>query len=126
MTRPAIACLNANMAKLPEETTQTVLSLKQQLLDTVDEATAAEFVLFERFGETNRNIRYLDELKSVAERAESSFVRLSNFQIRIASAQPTISSDMLELLTRSITRIQVEVPALERSVQEVKIEWNLP
>jgi len=44
------------MAKLPEETTETINSLKQQLLDIVDEATAVEFALFERFGETDRTI----------------------------------------------------------------------
>lgn len=113
------------MARLPEETTLTILSLKQQLLEIVDNSTAAEFALFERFGETERTMYYLNELKSVAERSTSWFSRLSNLQIRIASAQPAVPSDMLELLIQSLTRIQAEVPALERSVQEVKIEWNL-
>jgi hypothetical protein len=113
------------MAKLTEETTATINSLKQQLLNTVDDATAAEFALFERFGGTERTIHYLNELKSVAERSTSWFSRLSSLEIRIASSQPTVPSDMLELLIQSFTRIQAEVPALERSVQEVKIEWNL-
>lgn len=113
------------MAKLPEETTITINSLKQQLLNTVDDAIAGEFTLFERFGETERTIRYLNELKSVAERSTSWFSRLSSLEIRIASSQPTVPSDMLELLIQLFTRIQAEVPALERSVQEVKIEWNL-
>lgn len=52
------------MAKLPGETTETVNSLKQQLLDIVDQATAVEFALFERFGETDRTIIVLDELKN--------------------------------------------------------------
>ncbi len=98
--------------------------MKQQLLDIVDDATAAEFALFELYGETERTMRYLNELTSVAERSTSWFSRLSNLH-RIASAQPSVPSDMLELLIQSLTRIQAEVPALERSVQEVKIEWNL-
>lgn len=83
-------------------------------------------MLFERFGETNRTIIVLHELKSVTERATPWFSRLSNFQLRIAEAQPTTPFDMLDLLAQTIERIQVEVPAMERSIQEVKEDWNLP
>lgn len=33
---------------------------------------------------------------------------------------------MLNLVNQSIERIQIEIPAMERSIQEVKTEWNLP
>jgi hypothetical protein len=36
----------------------TVSFLKRQLLDIIDEATAAEFLLFERFGEKDRTMSY--------------------------------------------------------------------
>jgi hypothetical protein len=50
--------------------------LKQQLLDILDSTTAAELMLFERFGETVTTISVLEELKSVAERSTSWFSRV--------------------------------------------------
>jgi hypothetical protein len=114
------------MAKLPEATTETVNSLKQQLLDIVDRATAVEFALFERFGETDRTIIVLDELKNVSQEAASWFSQLSNLQLWIAEAQPVATSDMLELLAQRIASTQFKIPAWERSIQEVEIDWNLP
>jgi hypothetical protein len=114
------------MAKLPPETTATIWTLKQRLLDIVDEATAAELVLFERSGETDSTIIVLDELKDIAEQAQARFSQLSSLQLRIADAQPTVPLDMLELLTQVISNTQQRIPALERSVEEIKIEWSLP
>lgn len=114
------------MAKLPEETTVSINILKQQLLDVIDKSTAAEFMLFERFGETETTIPILEELKSVAERSTSWFSRFVNLQLRIAQSQPTDTFDMLKLLSEAIVRIQAEAPAMERSIQEVKIDWNVP
>ncbi len=37
----------------------------------------------------------------------------------------TAPPDMLDLLAQAIARTQARIPALERSIQEVKIEWNL-
>lgn len=114
------------MAKLPAETTETIWRLKRQLLDIVDEATAAEAMLFSRYGETSETIIALDELKSVAEQAASRFSQLSSLQLRIAEAQPSVAPDMLELVTEVIAHTQDNVPALERSVQEIKLDWSLP
>lgn len=113
------------MAKLPEETTVTINNLKQQLLGILDNSTATEFMLFERFSETETTISILEELKSVAERSTSWFSRLV-IQLRIAQSQPTATFDMLKLLSEAIVRIQAEAPAMERSIQEVKIDWNVP
>jgi hypothetical protein len=113
------------MAKLPAKTTEIVFHLKQQLLIIVDTATATELTLFNSFGETDLTISYLEELKSVAEKAGSRFSQLSTLQLQIAEAQPTVSTDMLELLDRAITQNQVRISAWERSIQEVKLEWNL-
>jgi len=114
------------MAKFPHELAEIIWNLKRQLLEIVDAATAAELTPFELFGETSDTMPFLDELKSVAERATPWFSRLSNFQLRIAESQLTIPGDMLNLVNQSIARIQMEIPAMERSIQEVKTEWNLP
>ena len=114
------------MAKLPEETTKTINNLKQQSLEIVNEATAVELTIFERFGETQTTLSYMDEMKSVGDEATSSFSRLSTLQLQIAKAQPIAPGDILELMNRAIARTQARIPAWERSIQEVKIEWNLP
>lgn len=79
----------------------------------------------DEFGETEATISYLDEMKNVADYAESSYSQLSTLQLQIAKAQPTAPPDMLDLLAQAITRTQARIPALERSIQEVKMEWNL-
>jgi hypothetical protein len=115
------------MAKFQNELAEIIWNLKRQLLDIIDAAaTTAELTLFELFGETSDTLPFLDKLKSVAERAAPWFSRLSNFQLRIAESQPVIPADMLNLVNQSIERIQREIPAMERSIQEVKTEWNLP
>ena len=113
------------MAKLPIEESETIWTLKRQLLEIVNTATAAEDALFRNHDETELTIVVLDELQRVSERSTPWFSRLSNLQVRIAESQPDIAFDMLDLLNGTIAQIQVEMPALERSIQEVKQDWNL-
>jgi hypothetical protein len=113
------------MAKLPSDVNETLWLLKKQLLIIVDKAKAAELALFEHLGETEDTIIVLDELSDIAEQAVTRFSQLSNLQIRMAEAQPTVSPDMLDLVTQSIIHIQQRVPALERSVEEIIIDWGL-
>lgn len=115
-----------NMADLPSETTEIINQLKQQSLNIVNKALTLELTIFELFGETDATIAALDEMKSAAENAESSYSQLSTIQLQIAQAQPVASSDMLQLLERAIARTQARIPALERSIEEVKMEYNLP
>ncbi|MBW4621267.1 MAG: hypothetical protein KME17_18145 [Cyanosarcina radialis HA8281-LM2] len=114
------------MAKLPSETTEIINNLKQQSLDIVDDATAIELTIFELLGETQQTLSYMDEMKNVADEAASSFSQLSTLQLQIAQAQPNATPDLLRLLSQVIARTQARIPALERSIQEVKMEWNLP
>ena len=114
------------MAKLPNELEEKIWSLKRQLLEIADRAKGAEFTLFERFGETERTISYLDELLSVAEQATERFSQFSSIQIRIVNAQPNVLPDMLELVNRVVVTTQERIPALERSIEEIKTEWRLP
>ena len=114
------------MAKLPNETLETIWSLLKQLSQVVEDASEAEFALFERFGETDSTIASLDEFKGVAIDAASRYSQLSNIRLRIAEVQPTAPDDMLRLLEQAISQNQLRIPAMERSIQEIKIEWNLP
>lgn len=90
------------MAKLPDETIQTIFNLQRRLLERIDEATATEAMIFERFGEVEETIPELEELQNVRERATSSYSRLYSLLLRIAEAQPTATSATLNLLAQSI------------------------
>lgn len=113
------------MAKLPPETLEAIWTLLKQLSQVVEDAGEAEFTLFERFGETDSTLPYLTYLKNVAEESASRYSQLANIRLRIAEAQPNTPADMLGLLDQGINQSQSRIPALERTVQEIKIEWNL-
>ena len=113
------------MAKLPPDLAEMIWNLKQQLLDIIDSASQAEFTLFDNFGETDRTIDYLEQLQSVAEQAEDRFTQFCTIQRRIAKAQPSATSDLLNLLTEVISYTQIRIPVWERSIEEIKIEWRL-
>ncbi len=113
------------MGKLNPQTTETIWDLQRQLLEIIDAAKTLELSLFDSFGETERSISYLDELQSIAEQATDRFSRFSTFQIRIANTQPPISPDIIDLVDRVIESTQQKIPALERSIQEIRQEWRL-
>jgi hypothetical protein len=113
-----------NIAKLGPETTEIINRLRQEAFDIVDEATALEFGIFDRFGETELVLSYMDEMKNVADEAIALLSRLSTLQLQVAQSQPAAAPAMLELLEQAIQRTLVRIPALERSIQEVKVEWN--
>ncbi|HEY9873326.1 MAG TPA: hypothetical protein V6D12_07805 [Candidatus Obscuribacterales bacterium] len=114
------------MAKLPPDITETVNRLKQQSLDIVDAVTATELALFEIFGETEQTLPFFAELRTVLEDAEAAYMQLSRLGLNIARSQPDAPMDMLDLMNRAIVRTQARIPAWERSLEEVKLEWNLP
>jgi len=113
------------MARLPSDITQTIALLKQRLLDIIDDATAAEFQLFERFGETVETMVPLNDLRDIAEQATTRFSQFSTLQLRVAQSQPIASDDLLQFLNEKITIAQNRIPALERSVEEIKQDWSL-
>lgn len=52
------------MAKLPDETITTIFYLQRRLLERIDEATATEAMIFERFGEAEETIPELEQLQA--------------------------------------------------------------
>lgn len=114
------------MAKLSPEITATIEQLRQQLIAIVDSATATEFQIFDRHGENDNTSIVLDEMKGVALDASSRFSQLNNLQLRIAESQPIATPDILESLDRLIDRVRTRIPAWQRSIEEVRLEWNLP
>ncbi len=110
------------MAKISPELKLNLTNLQKTLLDIVDEAKAAEFLLLERFGETNETIIALDELTAISQQAADLYIQISRLLLRTAEIQPAITPDLLRLLEERIATIDNRVPALERSTQEIKTD----
>ena len=98
---------------------------KEQLLDLINEAKSLEFVLLDSVGENQETISTLEQLTEISEQARSKLSQLSTFHLRIAEVQPRISNDLLKLMNEAISSIENRIPALERSLEEIKLDWRL-
>jgi len=113
------------MAKLLDETLNTIFTLQRRLLELLDEAKAAELNLFERFGETEETIPELDQLQNVTERLRNPYSRLHRILLLVAESQPLADVTTLKLLSESIEEAQTTADASAASTQEIKRNWNL-
>ena len=102
------------MAKISIEFQSTIRNLQQALLYIVDDAKAIEFILLERYGETEQTIVVLDELSAIAQQAGELYVQMSRLLLRTAEIQPSITPDMLGLLTDRVATISNRVPAKDK------------
>ena len=98
---------------------------KEQLLELINEAKSLEFVLLDSVGENQETISTLEQLTEISEQARSKLSQLSTFHLRIAEVQPRISNDLLKLMNEAISSIENRIPALERSLKEIKLDWRL-
>ena len=83
------------------------------------------YKLDEKLGETDITLPFFDELQSTTEDARNSLSKLHNLQLMIAESQPLITPDVLRFLTQSIEYTASRLPAWERSIEEVKLEFEL-
>jgi len=113
------------MAKLSPEIRETANTLQDRLLDIVDAARETEFVLLEQIGETDNSMMALDGLMEIYQQAGDRYSQLSRLRLHIAEAQPTVPSDVLRLWTQTLEIAAMRVPALARSVEEIRLDWGL-
>lgn len=113
------------MAKLSEDILHNIFSLQKQLIEGIDEASAIESLIFERYGEIEITIPVLEQLQNVKERLLSAYSHLCALLPRIAEYQPTAPRDILELLYRTIEQAQSACDASSASIQEVKRDFDL-
>jgi Rad3-related DNA helicase len=112
------------MAKLSPETKTILNALMENLVEVIDEAKRAEFLIQEEFGETAQTMSVLDELAEIAQQAQGLYSQISTLRLRVAEAQPILLPDMLNLLEQRIILLQNRVPALEQSLKEIKLDWR--
>lgn len=98
---------------------------KEKLLELIDDAKSTEFIILVNFGENAQTIPTLEQLTEISEQARTRLSQLSTLHLRIAEVQPTIPSDLLRLTNEAITNINNRIPALERSLEEIKLDWRL-
>lgn len=113
------------MAKFSSKLLNTLVDLQQSLLESVNEAKLSEYLLLERFGETNETISTLDELTAIAQQSADLYTQISRLLLQISEIQPAITPAMLELLTERVKTIESRVPALSQSIKEIKSDWGL-
>jgi hypothetical protein len=113
------------MARLSPEIRATLSQQKEQLLDIIDRAKSLEFTLLESVGENIETISTLEQLTEIAEQARTRLSQLSTLHLRISEVQPTVSADLLKLMNEAIANIENRIPALERSLEEIKLDWRL-
>ena len=113
------------MADLPKETLAKIFSLQNQLFKIINDATATDFNLMEKYGETSATLPELEELQNIKERARDSCNRLFRLLLNIGEAQPAINPNTLELLYRAIEQADLTTNALKVSIAEIKRNWNL-
>lgn len=113
------------MAKLPEETLAITFGILRRLADAIELASATEWTLFDRYGETARTIGELEELQNARDRLNQSYNRLNTLLLRILEAQPIATNAMLDLLAKAIENGRANLEAANASIQEIKRGWNL-
>ena len=114
------------LATLPPNTAASIAIIKAQCLSIVNLATKTEWQLFTKFGEVEETLVVLTELKTVAQEASDAFSRFNSLQLKVATAQPEISSALAKLIMDSKERIEARIPAWERSIEEILLTWRLP
>jgi hypothetical protein len=114
------------VATLPPKISASIALIKNQCLAIVNLATKTELELFSRFGEIEETLVVLSELKTVAEESSDAFSRLSSLQLKVATAQPEISAALTKLVIDSKERIEIIIPAWQRSIEEILLTWRLP
>ena len=113
------------MAKISAELMSSLVNLQHSLLASVNEAKLAEYLLLNSFGETDETISSLDELTTISLQAGDLYSQISRLLLQISEIQPAITPAMLKLLSERVSTIKNRVPALEQSIKEIKLDWEL-
>lgn len=114
------------MAKLSDEILNNIFYLLRQLAEGVEEASAIEWLLFERYGEDELTLPELEELQGAKEKLRNAYSRLNTVVLRILETQPIASADLLLFLARTMEQAQMTIDASKASILESKRIWNLP
>jgi hypothetical protein len=108
------------VAKLPYSLLTNIFTLQRCFIEGINATTATEFMLLDRWGETQETLRELEELQNIKERLLSPYSLL----LRAAESQPVAANDVLNLLYRSIESTEATLDASTVSLQEIQRDWS--
>lgn len=114
------------MVKLPDDILSTIFTLQRRLVELLNETTATEYILMQRFGETEATLPELESLDNVKERLRNPYNRLHRLLQQVTESQPAATADTLNLLYRTIEQTEAAVDASAATIREIKMDWNLP
>jgi hypothetical protein len=112
------------VAKLSDLVLTNIFTLQRQIIESIDTTTALEFSLLKQIGSAIETLPELEELQNIRERLLSPYTRLHILLLKTAQSQPAASSDVLDLLYRSIETGEATVAASNASLQEIQRNWN--
>ena len=112
------------MAKLPDPVLTNIFTLQRRIIESIDVTTALAFRLFAQSGETTETLTELEELQNIQERLRSQYSRLNSLMLKVSESQPVASTDMLNLLYRTIELAEASLDASIASLQEIQRNWN--
>lgn len=112
------------MAELPTEISEQIWRFQREFLQIISSARELEYQIFQTLGENEQTSRSLEELHQVAQEGIERFQRFATIQIRVANEPEEIASDMLKLINSSISISEQRIPALLRSIEEIRLEWS--
>ena len=113
------------MVKLPDDILNAIFSLQRRLVEVLNETTATEYILMQRFGETEATLAELESLDNVKERLKTSYNRSYRLLQQVTESQPDATADTLNFLYKTIADGEAIVDASAASIQEIKMDWNL-
>jgi hypothetical protein len=112
------------VAKLPDSVLTNIFTLQRRFIEGIDATTSTEFMILERWGETEETLPELEELQSIKERLLSPYSRFHVLLLKAAESQPVAASDVLSLLYRSIESAEAILDASTASLQEIQRNWS--
>jgi hypothetical protein len=112
------------VAKLPDSLLTNIFTLQRRFIEGINATTATEFMLLDRWGETQETLRELEELQNIKERLLSPYSRFHILLLRAAESQPVAANDVLNLLYRSIESAEATLDASTASLQEIQRNWS--
>ncbi|UFP96443.1 hypothetical protein [Gloeobacter morelensis] len=112
--------------RLPDTLKRDIFDLLDQLLVLLDGAAETERNLFETYGETAETLGDLEILVGIREQVRDTYRRLGGLLARAAEGAPDVAAATMELLVQSYEIGRERLGPLERSVQEIRSDWELP
>ncbi|MBC8122774.1 MAG: hypothetical protein H7Y22_13155 [Gemmatimonadaceae bacterium] len=112
--------------RLPEALNREMFALMDRQLAVIDDATATEQALLDRYGENRQTLPNLTDLVAVREEGRENYRRLSNLLLTISGTLPEYATDAVRKLRQTAVFTGERIKTALFTVEEVKRNWRMP